>query len=679
MSNIEEKQLDTLQGATATEDVSTDAISKETEAPKIENGDAVKFTLENPAPAPPPENMDSSENPIPDHQAKYASTSIRNIKRLKDAKPFIQPVDPTALNIPQYYHFVKRPMSISVIEEKINKKVYSDVEDFYSDFKLMIDNAIKFNGEKSLMASLANNLLQTFTKHMHNMPPRENVKNIKQEVKQAENELISNDTSTISSISSRKRRQVHPPQPKDIYTNEVVHAKPKDKNLLQDLNFAKTLVKELLSKKYQNINFPFSEPVDTVALNIPHYHDYVKTPMDLSTIQKKLNNWEYTSFEAVTSDIDLVFFNCYAFNPAGSDVNIMGKSLERVYKDLLSKKPQPLPPTPPPVNNYSDQEESEEEQEEVEVETEEQMELDLINAGKNNPAILMLEQQIETFQEQLRAMREIEYKNLKKNKKLAKVLTKKAGVKRKRSANKVKVAGTSSATKRRKSSNSTTASGTRRKSLSASSSTIGKSDSSIQVSYEMKKYMSQKLEHFSMSEMNSFSTFIANNIPVEQMPKDESGEAYLDLSQLHGDYVLLLFNTFFKKYGDFYESVPVNVVKQYEKSPITNLPTSSIANAEPSFHTPSNLPSPFANASPVQRRTSQEGSAVASSGKLEQIKQKLQSMNNKKSPGTSGINSSASNNYSVSPAYTKPKGLYLNNDNDDESSSDDDDSESEEE
>lgn len=667
MLNSEEKQQDNLQGVTATEDVSTDAPLKEQESSKGESKEQLEFTLENPAPAPEPENMAQAENPLPEHQSKYALTSIRNIKRLKDAKLFVPPVDPIALNIPQYYFYIKKPMSISVIEEKINKKVYSDVEEFYSDFKVMIDNAIKFNGEKSLMAGLASNLFQTFTKHMHNMPPRDNLKHVKQEVKVNGANTNDPDVSSISSIGSRKRRKINPPKPKDIYINEGSNSKPKDKNVLQDLNYARTIVKELMSKKYQNMNFAFLEPVDTVALNIPHYNDYVKNPMDLGTIQKKINNWEYKSFAEVESDIKLVFFNCYAFNPVGTDVNAMGKSLEKVFKDLLKKKPQPLPPTPPPINNYSDEEESDEELDE---ENEEQVELALINAGKNNPAIQMLEQQIATFQEQLRAMREIEYKNLMKNKKFAKGLTKKAGLKRKRTSSKGKISTPVSA-KQRKSSTTT-----RRKSIFSSS---DNSQSSIQVSYEMKKYMSQKLENFSMPEMNSFSTFIANNIPVHQMPKDESGEAYLDLSQLQSDYVLLLFNTFFKKYGDFYDHEPL-IAKPYENSPTSNLPASSIANAEPSFHTPSNLSSPFANPSPgmLQRRTSQENNTIATGGKLEQIKQKLQSMNNKKSPGASGSNSALSNNYSVSPAYSKPKGLYLNNDNDEESS-DDDDSESEEE
>lgn len=601
------------------------------------------FTLENPAPAPEPENMEPSANPIPEHQAKYASTSIRNIKRLKDAKLFIQPVDPIALNIPQYFHYVKRPMSISVIEQKLQKGVYSDVEQFFDDFKLMVDNAIKFNGEKSIMASLANSLMQIFTKHMHNMPPREVIKPVKKTEPKVTTSLPSSqadasndDTSMVSSIGSRTRRQIHPPKPKDIYTGESPKSKPKpkDKNILQDLAFAKQVIKDLISKKYQDINFPFLEPVDYVGLNIPHYLDYVKTPMDLGTIQKKLMNWEYANFDEFYDDVMLVFNNCYAFNPKGTDVHIMGKSLENIFKELMKNKPE---------HEVSEEEDPEEVSDDEESDTED-LEKELIKAGKSNPAIVMLEQQIATFQEQLRAMREIEYKNLIKNKKGAKNLLKKSGILKKKPGRKPKNADTPVTRKRRKSSAAGGATQKRKTSVSQ--------EPVVQASYEMKKYMSEKLEQFSMDDMNAFSAFISANIPETQMPKDENGESYLDLSQLQGQYVILLFNTFFQKFGDFYES-----------------PQAPQPQNDPIFNTPSSVSSPFVNPSPSsgQRKVNQEG------GKLEQIKQKLQSMNTKPSPGTSLPNSSQ--NFSASPNM-KPRGLYLNNDNDDDSS--DDESESEE-
>ncbi len=41
--------------------------------------------------------------------------------------------------------------------------------------------------------------------------------------------------------------------------------------------------------------WPFNQPVDPVALNIPDYLDVVKQPMDLGTVLKNLDAGELTS------------------------------------------------------------------------------------------------------------------------------------------------------------------------------------------------------------------------------------------------------------------------------------------------------------------------------------------------------------------------------------------------
>jgi hypothetical protein len=38
-----------------------------------------------------------------------------------------------------------------------------------------------------------------------------------------------------------------------------------------------------LLKKNKN-SWPFKEPVDSIALGIPHYSDIIKNPMDLKTV-----------------------------------------------------------------------------------------------------------------------------------------------------------------------------------------------------------------------------------------------------------------------------------------------------------------------------------------------------------------------------------------------------------
>ena len=76
---------------------------------------------------------------------------------------------------------------------------------------------------------------------------------------------------------------------------------------------------------------PFLEPVDPVALNVPSYFDVIKNPMDISTMQEKLENGQYSSIPpgqtmgqtpvarmlngSFRKDVELIFDNAMLFNP----------------------------------------------------------------------------------------------------------------------------------------------------------------------------------------------------------------------------------------------------------------------------------------------------------------------------------------------------------------------------
>nr|CAB3482011.1 unnamed protein product [Digitaria exilis] len=97
---------------------------------------------------------------------------------------------------------------------------------------------------------------------------------------------------------------------------------------------------------------PFLEPVDVIKLNIPDYFDIVKQPMDLGTIQKKMNAGVYSTPWEFAEDCRLTFRNAMNYNPVNNDVHLMAKSLSKTFETrwrLIEKKlPQPdeKPPLP---------------------------------------------------------------------------------------------------------------------------------------------------------------------------------------------------------------------------------------------------------------------------------------------------------------------------------------------
>lgn len=85
--------------------------------------------------------------------------------------------------------------------------------------------------------------------------------------------------------------------------------------------------------------WPFHNPVDTIALDIPDYHEIVKYPMDLSTIKKRLQNQYYWKAEECIRDFDRIFKNCYLYNKPELQVVMMARNLENVYRAQLAKMP----------------------------------------------------------------------------------------------------------------------------------------------------------------------------------------------------------------------------------------------------------------------------------------------------------------------------------------------------
>uniref|UniRef100_A0A7S3G9I0 Bromo domain-containing protein n=1 Tax=Palpitomonas bilix TaxID=652834 RepID=A0A7S3G9I0_9EUKA len=83
----------------------------------------------------------------------------------------------------------------------------------------------------------------------------------------------------------------------------------------------------------------FSVPVDPVALGIPQYFDIIKTPMDFSTIERKLGGKEYETVAEFQADVLLTFDNAITFNPQGSAVHNCAIKLKRSFEGKIQGVP----------------------------------------------------------------------------------------------------------------------------------------------------------------------------------------------------------------------------------------------------------------------------------------------------------------------------------------------------
>ncbi|BGP34055.1 transcription initiation at TATA-containing promoter protein [Rhodotorula toruloides] len=368
----------------------------------------VASTSAAPAPAP-AEEADASPAPPPPEpiavmtkeQQKHAINMVRNLKRNKNAPPFLKPVDAVALHIPDYYKIILEPMDLGTIEARLqatskamqgaNKAgrmygldysegrdpnarwegqvpegeephTYRTVAEFKYDLDLVWNNCFRYNGprDKNPVSAMAGNLMDAAEKAYRAMPfapavspyppkepPRPVMPAYLPPPRPAEN--------------TRPKREIHAPAKDlpylesagvDITAGGIYNlagipghapppkkAKSAQKIAQEQLRFCKEVVKELFKKTHESYAFPFYQPVD---LNVyPQYTQYVQTPMDLSTIRSKLEHNQYPlpPYQAFEHDIRLIFANCYAFNPAGTAVNDWGHRLEAVFETKWAERP----------------------------------------------------------------------------------------------------------------------------------------------------------------------------------------------------------------------------------------------------------------------------------------------------------------------------------------------------
>ncbi|KAK6917271.1 Bromodomain [Dillenia turbinata] len=82
---------------------------------------------------------------------------------------FNQPVDPLALNIPDYFSIISHPMDLGTIKSKLEKSIYIDHEEFAADVRLTFSNAMLYNPPANNVHLMAKELSDLFEDNWKSM------------------------------------------------------------------------------------------------------------------------------------------------------------------------------------------------------------------------------------------------------------------------------------------------------------------------------------------------------------------------------------------------------------------------------------------------------------------------------------------------------------------------------
>ncbi|KAI5180789.1 hypothetical protein NEOKW01_1073 [Nematocida sp. AWRm80] len=228
---------------------------------------------------------------------------LLKLKKSTHAVPFLYPVDPLRLNIPDYHEKIKHPMDLSTISKNLESGHYQTMDAFKNDISLMFSNCYTYNAPGSAVYKMGQQL-EKYYKQLLNKGTQET-----------------------------KKRSEEP---------EIEKKRSKTRTM-SDEDYTKCLdaLNEIVRVKYRRFNWPFLEAVD--ANMVPNYYTLIKHPMDLSLMRKKLTTHQYNSVEEFLSDFDLMISNCYTFNIKDSEVYNCATKLNAQFKQAFDQKKKKTP------------------------------------------------------------------------------------------------------------------------------------------------------------------------------------------------------------------------------------------------------------------------------------------------------------------------------------------------
>lgn len=296
---------------------------------------------------------------------------------------------------------VSKPVDIGQLERNLRENIYTTHGEFTSDLFLIFENSVSFNGLGNAVTDEAKSLVDNFFTRLSEISAQEPQKPEKKEPKQLptrqtepraatnrresrgaasspiEDSVIAVSTTPLALSTSfapntkasspasggataveastpvfavpssgvpiirrdsakndgdRPKRPIHPPKNRDLGYEPK---NPKKKS--PEFRFCEEVLKELVKAKHYENNHWFLKPVDAVALQIPTYHKVIKKPMDLGTMQTKLNLGEYVSAKEFENDFGLIVKNCRKFNVVGEVVDAANR-LEDLFKQKWAEK-----------------------------------------------------------------------------------------------------------------------------------------------------------------------------------------------------------------------------------------------------------------------------------------------------------------------------------------------------
>ncbi|PKI83009.1 hypothetical protein MVES_002777 [Malassezia vespertilionis] len=325
-------------------------------------------------------------------------TACRNcINKLLDnphCDPFIRPVDPVRDEAPDYFEVIKEPMDLSSVSNKLESGQYKDRFAFKDDVELIFKNAKTYTPDpKAWIHYEASRSESTFRRTWNRITKTLELAAARAAVRQAEQDAdaktmdeaedaaddspdeeaapkrvlkIKGGAKAEASADATKRRTIklsiggkRATESQDMQETEVKRPKAdtaktltspaaaaEAESVATDVPLAGEMDVPLQMKKVRAVLQAikktkeaaiFLRPIDPVLDGAPTYYDEIKHPMDLGTMERKLNEGAYNVMGDFAADMRCMLANCRQFNPPGTIPAQMEAAVARIWRREWSR------------------------------------------------------------------------------------------------------------------------------------------------------------------------------------------------------------------------------------------------------------------------------------------------------------------------------------------------------
>ncbi|OAP63239.1 hypothetical protein AYL99_02466 [Fonsecaea erecta] len=279
----------------------------------------------------------SDETHFPEVETRETTTEIglrlvRQLKKSQDkngrnvAIPFLDL--PSKVDYPDYYQQIAMPLSLNMIEQRLENNEYDTLEMLESDLKRMVQNAKDYNSNRSSIFEDA----ERIRKALSNFMPKHNPAYLRPDYRAYPTPIPQELLDQVRRQSTSSEGTTAPERVKLVFPNPAVRRRQSEATpSTEPLSDAREDVREEQLKFLQDLSeqedaINFEEKVS--KKDYPDYYKLVKKPTSISDVRALVEKDEIQDWDALAKEVRLIWDNAKDYNQEGSDIYLMAEKLE---------------------------------------------------------------------------------------------------------------------------------------------------------------------------------------------------------------------------------------------------------------------------------------------------------------------------------------------------------------